>query len=309
MRERTDRGRSGALIVLVLLVMLGAGLVLVAGSATADATPSEPVFEQTDDETNETDTNGEEETETDTEENDTDTEENDTDTEENDTDTEENDTDTEENDGDAEDADVCEPGPGEPNLRQSNVDAVETTIEGEDSGEIVGWFETAPDSNCDVVVDITLTTPSGTYIEGGTNIDDGVTFAASGTFLVSPGQLEEVRADVYATEAEDVRVTGDVTYWPEGHQDDARTITLNREFEVVEPSPPAEEMGVDDETDDEEPTPTATEEATPTPGDDEPAGIYDAIANNLVVVLSVVGIIVVAGLAVWKGPTIIGIGS
>ena len=82
-------------------------------------------------------------------------------------------------------------------------------------------------------VQITLQVPNGISIEGGTDIQSGSGGLVTSTFVVAPGEVRGISADIYGSGSGEKQVQSSITYFPVGHQDRARqqdTGTL--EFEV-----------------------------------------------------------------------------
>jgi hypothetical protein len=144
-------------------------------------------------------------------------------------------------------AEACEPSADEPQLSQSRLYTQQQTITSGESGQIAGGFQVAADSNCPVTVSITMSVPSGMSIAGSSDIVSAGAGLATAQFAVEPGEIKDIRANVYSQNTGDRTVTADITYWPEGHQDMSREIDgISLTFDVEEPNTPAGETGGQD---------------------------------------------------------------
>lgn len=134
---------------------------------------------------------------------------------------------------------VCDPGTDEPQLAQSRLYAPQQTITTGEPGQIAGGFQVAADASCPVVVSITMSVPSGMSISGSSDIDSGGAGLSTAQFTVSPGEVQDIRANVYSQDTGDRSVTADVTYWPEDNRDMSREIDgISLTFDVQDPITP-----------------------------------------------------------------------
>jgi len=135
---------------------------------------------------------------------------------------------------------VCEPSPGNL-LSQSRLYAPQKIITANEEGQIAGGFQVAPSNTCPVVVSITLQVPSGMSIVGASDSWSTGAGMTSGQFLVQPdGGIKDIRANVYSTNTGERTVTADITYWPEGHRDQAKEIDgIQLTFDVESASEPS----------------------------------------------------------------------
>lgn len=139
---------------------------------------------------------------------------------------------------------ACQPGPNEPQLSQSRLYAPEQTIASGEPGQIAGGFQVAADASCPVVVSITMSVPSGMTISGASDVVSSGAGLATAQFSVSPGEIQDIRANVYSQNTGDRSVTADITYWPEGNQDMSREIDgISLTFDVQEPVTPGSGEG------------------------------------------------------------------
>lgn len=146
-------------------------------------------------------------------------------------------------------AEACEPGTDGPQLSQSRLYAPAQTITSGEAGQIAGGFQVAADSTCPVVVSITMSVPSGMTISGSSDIVSSGAGLATAQFTVDPGEIKDIRANVYSQNTGDRSVTADITYWPEGHEDMSREIDgISLTFDVQEANTPAGGDGGDGNT-------------------------------------------------------------
>lgn len=130
----------------------------------------------------------------------------------------------------------CEPQSATPQLSQARLYASEKVIEAGQPGQISGGFQVAPDANCPVVVSITMSVPSGMTISGASDVVSSGAGMATAQFTVEPGEIKDIRANVYSQNTGDRTVTADITYWIEGNQDKSSEIDgISMSFDVQEP--------------------------------------------------------------------------
>ncbi|MFC7132470.1 MULTISPECIES: hypothetical protein [Salinibaculum] len=141
---------------------------------------------------------------------------------------------------------ACQPGPDEPQLSQSRLYAPQQTIASGEPGQISGGFQVAADASCSVVVSITMSVPSGMTISGSSDVVSSGAGLATAQFTVDPGEIRDIRANVYSQNTGDRSVTADITYWPEGNQDMSREIDgISLTFDVQDPVTPGTPDGGD----------------------------------------------------------------
>lgn len=123
-----------------------------------------------------------------------------------------------------------------PQLSQSRLYASEKVIETGQAGQIAGGFQVAADAECPVVVSITMSVPSGMSISGASDVVSGGAGMATAQFTVEPGEIKDIRANVYSENAGDRTVTADITYWVEGNKENSKDIDgISMTFDVQEP--------------------------------------------------------------------------
>jgi len=177
----------------------------------------------------------------------------------------------------------CEPQSDAPQLSQSRLYTPQQVITADESGQIAGGFQVAPDASCPVVVSITMSVPSGMTISGASDIVSSGAGLATAQFTVQPGEIQDIRANVYSSNTGERTVTADIQYWPEGHEEQSRSIDgISLTFDVQEANdPPASQSG--------------TTEQVATGEDNNSAGFLD---NTMLVAFGAFALIVLAIVAV-----------
>jgi invasion protein IalB len=136
-------------------------------------------------------------------------------------------------------SDSCDPRAGGPKLQQSRLYSPQPEITADEHGQIAGAIALDIQNECDVVVQLTLTVPSGMYIAGAGDLSSGGGGIITSTFEVQPGETKSLRGNVYSSSIGEKTVTGDLTYYPEGHKDEAREIDgIMLNFDVQEENMP-----------------------------------------------------------------------
>lgn len=122
------------------------------------------------------------------------------------------------------DPEQCQPSAEEPQMQAVQLHTDETEIKQGDPGTITGSIATEITNNCPVKVQLTLQVPSGVSIEGGRNIQSGSGGIVTSTFVVEPGEVKGISADVITTGSAtgDKQVQSSITYFPVGHQNLAK---------------------------------------------------------------------------------------
>lgn len=88
-----------------------------------------------------------------------------------------------------------------------------------------------------MVVDMTVSIPSGFHLYGEGFATDTAAGAASGSFQVPPGQSRTIFLNIKAEKTGRSTVHFSGTYWPEGNKDLFNPVSLTHPFVVNEPSP------------------------------------------------------------------------
>ncbi|WP_276301987.1 hypothetical protein [Halorussus lipolyticus] len=129
---------------------------------------------------------------------------------------------------------VCQPSAEEPSMQAVQLHTQETRISADDPGHISGAIASDITNNCPVKVQITLQLPNGVRVGGGQNIQSGGGGLTTSTFVVQPGEVREISADVYSDDPGKKTVQASITYFPVGHRDMAREEDgLTLEFDVA----------------------------------------------------------------------------
>jgi hypothetical protein len=144
---------------------------------------------------------------------------------------------------------ACED-PSGTGLSQSRLYAPVQEIDTQQAGQVAGGFQVAADSSCSVVVSITMSVPSGMSISGSSDIVASGAGLATAEFTVQPGEIRDIRAEVYSQNTGQRSVTADITYWPEGNQDMSREIDgIQLTYNVQSANTPSEEANNAQSTD------------------------------------------------------------
>lgn len=129
---------------------------------------------------------------------------------------------------------VCQPSAEEPSMQAVQLHTQETEISPDDPGHISGAIASDITNNCPVKVQITLQLPNGVRVGGGQNIQSGGGGLTTSTFVVEPGAVREISADVYSDDPGKKTVQASITYFPVGHRDMAKEDDgLTLEFDVA----------------------------------------------------------------------------
>jgi hypothetical protein len=81
--------------------------------------------------------------------------------------------------------------------------------------------------------------PTGMYIAGAGDLSSGGGGTVTSTFVVNPGEVKSLRANVYSRSRGERAVTADITYFPKGHKDMAREVDgIMLSFDVEEENMP-----------------------------------------------------------------------
>lgn len=136
-------------------------------------------------------------------------------------------------------AETCED-PTTPQMDQARLYAPQKTITAGEAGRIDGGFQLSNTVDCPVEVAVTLRVPSGMSISGGSDWGSAGAGMVTTTFTMQPGSgIRDLSGNVYSEETGQLRVTGDIEYWPAGHPEMSQEIDgLTFNFDVQEPNPP-----------------------------------------------------------------------
>ena len=134
-------------------------------------------------------------------------------------------------------SDVCQPNPDDPQLQAVQLHSSDTEIGPDDPGQITGGIATDIANNCPIRVQITLQVPSGMRINAGQNIESGSGGLVTSTFVVEPGEVKSISAEVTGSElsAGTKEVQSSISYYPVGNPERAEAAdTRTLEFSVSE---------------------------------------------------------------------------
>jgi hypothetical protein len=136
--------------------------------------------------------------------------------------------------------------PRTPQMDQARLYAPETVITSEDAGRIDGGFQLANTVECPVEVAVTLRVPSGMSISGGSDWGSAGAGMVTSTFTMQPGSgIKDLSGNVYSERTGELRVTGDIEYWPAGHPEMSQEIDgLTFNFDVVDPNTDDDDPGI-----------------------------------------------------------------
>lgn len=145
-------------------------------------------------------------------------------------------------------AETCED-PTTPQMDQARLYAPQKTITSGEAGRIDGGFQLSNTVDCPVEVAVTLRVPSGMSISGGSDWGSAGAGMVTAMFTMEPGSgIKDLSGNVYSEETGQLRVTGDIEYWPAGHPEMSQEIDgLTFNFDVQEPNSPPGPGGEDDE--------------------------------------------------------------
>lgn len=117
----------------------------------------------------------------------------------------------------------CEPAADSPKLANARLYAPQKTITADQTGQIAGGFRLEPTANCPIVVDISMSVPSGMSISGSSDVFSTGAGITQARFVVDPDSgVKDIRAEVFSENTGDRTVTADITYWPQGHEEMAQ---------------------------------------------------------------------------------------
>lgn len=136
---------------------------------------------------------------------------------------------------------ACE-NPTTPEMDQARLYAPQKTITAGQAGRIDGGFRLSNTVDCPVKVAVTLRVPSGMSISGGSDWQSSGAGMVTNTFTMQPESgIKDLSANVYSERTGQLRVTGDIEYWPAEHPEMSQEIDgITFNFDVQEPNPPDE---------------------------------------------------------------------
>jgi len=166
---------------------------------------------------------------------------------------------------------ACEPRAGGTKLQQARLYSPRPTITGDQHGQISGTIALDIQNECPVMVQLTMNVPTGMYVAGSGDLSSGGGGIVTSTFVVDPGETKSLRANVYSNSPGEKTVTADITYFPEGHKDEAREVDgIMLNFDVEEENMPNDPN-----------TPASTETTAPG-GDEDPIDGEPSVLERLI---------------------------
>ena len=139
-----------------------------------------------------------------------------------------------------------------------NLRPVNDVIDGDQDGIIEAMLRNPQLNDVAMVVDMSVTLPSGIHVTGGDFATDAVAGVASGSFEVPPGDTRPIEIRIRSDKTGQFTISLTGLYWPEGNKDAWKPVSFTHPFTVnglptaiPTPIPP--------------PTPTPTWTPTPTP--------------------------------------------
>ena len=196
-----------------------------------------------------------------------------------------------------------------------DVHTADSIVDGADDPARVGVSASTSITNqCPVIVQVTFDIPNDMYYQGTSAGSSGQGLQTE-VFEVGPGEVASFTTTMYANQPGDRTVTADVEYFPEGQPEDARSLNnLMLTFDVQDPVPeedwpdPEDAEPVDGEANQPDYLPGDNSDDNngsggdgPSNDDDDDDGILDALAENLVAVLALIGVISIGTIVAWKG--------
>jgi hypothetical protein len=123
-------------------------------------------------------------------------------------------------------------------MDQARLYAPQKEINANQAGRIDGGFKLDNTIDCPVKVIVTLRVPSGMTISGGSDWESAGAGLVSTSFVLNPGtNIKDLSANVFSQETGRLRVTGDIEYWPVGHDEMSKEIDgISMVFQVTEPN-------------------------------------------------------------------------
>jgi len=131
----------------------------------------------------------------------------------------------------------CRPGVGDPRMQAIQLHTDDTEIKQGDPGRITGAIAADITNNCPTTVQVTLELPSEMSVSGTQGIESGSGGLFTSTFVVEPGEVKGISADVTSSgsTAGTKEVHSTVTYFPVNHSNLAkRENTGSLEFVTLE---------------------------------------------------------------------------
>lgn len=192
---------------------------------------------------------------------------------------------------------------GTPQMSQTSIALLDDTITADSGATVEANFrpESTLPEECTIVVDLEFSfTQSGFQFGGGSNWDQATTNLVATQFEVRPGEIRDIRAQLYTNGAEpgdEVTVIADYELWYQGNRDNSvqqSGIRKTIDVEAVNDGP-----STTTETDSGENTPDQSEAVTATSDDDD--GLLGFVSDNLgLLSVFTLGLVATVGLVFRK---------
>lgn len=171
---------------------------------------------------------------------------------------------------------------GTPEMSRRSIALLDDTITAETGGTVEANFRPEPTlpEECTIVVDLEFSfAQSGFQFGGGTNWDQATTNLVVGQFEVRPGEVRDIRAQIFTNGAEpgdQVTMVADYELWYKGDRDNSVAVTgVRRTIDVEAVNTPAQTASGGDSASQD--TVAQTQAAT----DGESSGLLGTISENL----------------------------
>lgn len=198
----------------------------------------------------------------------------------------------------------------EADINSIDVHTADSIVDGADDPARVGVsVSTSFTNECPVKVQVDFDIPNNMYYQGTSAGSSGQGLQTE-VFEVPPGESEDFTTTMYANQPGDRTVTADVEYFPEGQPEDARSLSnMMLTFDVQDPVPEEEwpdepvngEVNQPDDDTEEETVGDNDNSGGDGSSNNDDDGLLDALADDLVAVLAIIGIISIGTIVAWKG--------
>jgi len=200
---------------------------------------------------------------------------------------------------------------GTPQMSRRSIALLDDTITAERGATVEANFRPEPTlpEECTIVVDLEFSfAQSGFQFGGGTNWDQATTNLVVGQFEVRPGEIRDIRAQVYTNGAEpgdQVTMVADYELWYKGDRDNSVAVTGVRktiDVEAVNTAAQTATSGDSEQESDDQNTAAQTPAATETGG--ELTGLLGVVSENLgLFMVFILGLVSTVGL-IYREPII-----
>ena len=200
---------------------------------------------------------------------------------------------------------------GTPQMSQTSIALLDDTITAESGATVEANFRPEPTlpEDCTIIVDLEFSfAQSGFQFGGGSNWDQSTTNLVATQFEVSPGEIRDIRAQLYTNGAEpgdQVTAIADYEIWYEGDRDNSRQQSgIRKTIDVEAVNTPAQTASQGDSGQPAESQDTATQTPVGTVTGGEPIGLLGVLSENLgMFMVFTLGLVAVIGL-VYREPIV-----